>query len=302
MQRRNFIRSSSMAVAGFSLFNAELLSFLKDKELLGLQLYSVRDDMWKDPAGTLKALAEMGYKYVEHAGYAERQFYKIPVKEFKKLLDGLGLKMPSGHTTMDKKHWDEAKKDFTDTWKWTVEDAAEMGQQLVISPWLEESMRKSADDLKRYMETFNKCGELCRKSGMKFGYHNHDFEFSVKLGDKTIYEIILDNTDPSLVTQQLDTGNLFHTGARAEDWIKKYPGRFISMHVKDEIKTEKGEQGSQYESCVLGKGLVNIKEVIELGIKTGGTKHLIIEQESYQGKSPLECMKENFAIMKSWGY
>jgi sugar phosphate isomerase/epimerase len=183
-----------------------------------------------------------------------------------------------------------------------VEDAAEMGQELVISPWLEESMRKSADDLKRYMETFNKCGELCKKSGMRFGYHNHDFEFSVKLGDKTVYEIILDNTDPGLVTQQLDTGNLFHTGARAEDWIKRYPGRFISMHVKDEIKTEKGEQGSQFESSILGKGLVDIKEVIKLGIEVGGTKHLIIEQESYQGKSPLECMKENYAIMKSWGY
>ena len=302
MQRRNFIRNGSLAVAGFSLFKSELVSYLKDKELLGLQLYSVRDDMWKAPAATLRALAEMGYKYVEHAGYSERQFYKISVKDFKRILDGLGLKMPSGHTTMDKKHWDDTKKDFTDEWKWTVEDAAEMGQQLVISPWLEDSLRKSADDLKRYMEIFNKCGELCKKSGMKFGYHNHDFEFSVKLGDKTIYEIILNNTDPSLVTQQLDTGNLFHTGARAEDWIKKYPGRFISMHVKDEIKTDKGEQGSQYESCVLGKGLVNIKEVIELGIKTGGTKHLIIEQESYQGKSPLECMKENYAIMKSWGY
>jgi sugar phosphate isomerase/epimerase len=300
--RRDFIRNGAFTVAGLSLLQGEIFSLLKNKGLLGLQLYSVRDDMWKDPIGTLKQLAEMGYKYVEHAGYAERKFYKMPVVGFKKALNDLGLKMPSGHTTMDKKHWDDSKKDFTDEWKWTVEDAAEMGQKIVISPWLDEGMRKTADDLKRYMELFNKCGELCKKSGMKFGYHNHDFEFSTKLGDKTVYDIILENTDPKLVTQQLDTGNMYHTGARAQDWINKYPGRFESMHVKDEIKTDKGEQGSQFESCILGKGIVNIKEVLELGKKTGGTKHFIIEQESYQGIAPLDCMKENLIIMKKWGY
>jgi sugar phosphate isomerase/epimerase len=177
-----------------------------------------------------------------------------------------------------------------------------MGQEVVISPSLNESMRKTADDLKRYMEIFNKSGELCKKSGMKFGYHNHDFEFSTKLGDKTIYELILEYTDPKLVVQQLDTGNMYHTGARAQDWLKKYPGRFRSMHVKDEIKTDKGEQGSQYESCIQDKGIVNIKEVLELGEKVGGTKHFIIEQESYQGRLPLECMKINLFIMKTWGY
>lgn len=300
--RRDFIRNGAFTVAGLSLLQGEIFSFLKSKEILGLQLYSVRDDMWKDPMGTLKQLAEMGYKYVEHAGYADRKFYKLTGKEFKKALNDLGMKMPSGHTTMDKKHWDDNKKEFTDEWKWTVDDAAQMEQEIVISPWLDESMRKTADDLKRYMDLFNRCGELCKKSGMKFGYHNHDFEFSTKLGDKTVYDIILEDTDPKLVTQQLDTGNLFHTGARAQDWINKYPGRFESMHVKDEIKTDKGEQGSQFESCVLGKGIVNIKEVLELGEKIGGTKHFIIEQESYQDRPPLECMKENLAIMKTWGY
>jgi len=300
--RRDFIRNSSFTIAGLALLQSDLFSVLKDKGLLGLQLYSVRDAMRIDPIGTLKQLAEMGYQYVEHANYIDRKFYGFPAKEFKQILRDLKLKMPSGHTVMDKNHWDETKKDFTDAWKWTVEDAAEMGQEIVISPSLDESMRKTADDLKRYMEIFNKSGELCKKSGMKFGYHNHDFEFSTKLGDKTIYELILEYTDPKLVVQQLDTGNMYHTGARAQDWLKKYPGRFRSMHVKDEIKTDKGEQGSQYESCILDKGIVNIKEVLELGEKVGGTKHFIIEQESYQGRPPLECMKYNLIIMKTWGY
>jgi len=305
VSRRKFIRNTAGVTAGFSLMKAELfsaLSVLKDRGLLGLQLYSVRDDMRKDPMGTLKQLSEMGYRYIEHASYADRRFYGWTAKEFKKVLNDLNMKMPSGHTVMDKKHWDAASNDFADSWKQTLEDAAEMGQEFVISPWLDESLRKTADDLKRYMDIFNKCGDLCKKSGMQFGYHNHDFEFSVRLGDKTVYELILENTDPGLVVQQLDTGNMYHTGARAQDWIKKYPGRFVSMHVKDEIKIQNGEQGSHYESCILDKGVVNIKEVLKLATVTGGTRHFIIEQESYQDKTPLACMKENFAIMKSWGY
>ena len=90
-----------------------------------------------DPLGTLKLLAEMGYKNVEHANYVDRKFYGYTAKEFKKILKDLGMKMPSGHTVFGKDHWDGGKKDFTDKWKFTVEDAATMGQQFVISPWLD---------------------------------------------------------------------------------------------------------------------------------------------------------------------
>lgn len=114
-----------------------------------------------------------------------------------------------------------------------------------------------------------------------------------------VYDIILQNTDPSLVAQQLDIGNMYHGGAKALDIIQKYPGRFESMHVKDEIKMG-GEE--KYESTILGKGVVPVKEVIDLGRKSGGTIHFIIEQESYQGKTPIECAKEDLAMMKKWGY
>lgn len=270
------------------------------KELMGIQLYSIRGEMNKDPLGTLKQLANMGYKHVEHANYVNRKFYGFSASEFKKILSDLGLNMPSGHTVMGRQHWDAGKNDFTDQWKWTVEDAAILGQQFVISPWLDESLRKNYDDMKRYMEVFNKSGELCKKSGMKFGYHNHDFEFSQKLNDTLVYDIILQNTDPSLVAQQLDIGNMYNGGAKALDVMQKYPGRFESMHVKDEIKSSGA--GEKYESTVLGKGIVPVKEVLDLGRKSGGTIHFIIEQEAYQGKSPLECVKEDLAMMKKWGY
>lgn len=300
ISRRTFLKNSALTVGATTLLAREGFAF-KAKEIIGVQLYSIKDEMKKDPLGTLKQVSQMGYKYVEHADYVNRKFYGYEPKEFKKILADLGLQMPSGHTVMGKKHWDAATKDFTSEWKYTVEDAAIVGQQYVVSPWLDDTLRKTYDDLVRYMEVFNKSGELCQKSGMKFGYHNHDFEFSQKLNDKTVYDIILQNTDPKLVTQQLDIGNMVGGGGQAMEVLKKYPGRFESMHVKDEIKSSNSQHGG-YESTVLGTGLVGVKEVIDWGRKSGGTVHFIIEQESYQGKSPLECVKEDLQIMKKWGY
>ena len=145
---------------------------------------------------------------MEHANYNDRKFYGYPVKEFKKLLDDLGMKMPSGHTTLKMEHWDSAKKDFTVEWKNLVEDAATIGQEFVISPWLDEDLRQNQDDLKRFLDIFNKCGELCQKSGMKYGYHNHHFEFNQSLDGQILYDIILQNTEPEVVIEQLDIGNM----------------------------------------------------------------------------------------------
>jgi sugar phosphate isomerase/epimerase len=300
--RRTFIKRSTLALAGTSLLSR--LSFAntttKDGELVGIQLYSVRDDMGKDPLGTLKQLAAMGYKHVEHANYKDRKFYGYTPAEFKKILGGLGMEMPSGHTVLGSQHWDSAKKEFTDVWKYTVEDAAIMGQQYVISPSLNESYRKDKDGLLRFMEVFNKSGELCKKSGMKFGYHNHDFEFSENLGGEMLYDIMMKNTDEKLVIQQLDIGNLYNGGAIASEIVKKYPGRFSSVHVKDEIKATEGNE--KYESTILGTGIVNVKEVIDMIRKSSKNVHYIIEQESYQGKTPLDCAREDLAIMQKWGY
>ncbi|MDO9376047.1 MAG: sugar phosphate isomerase/epimerase, partial [Ferruginibacter sp.] len=93
--------------------------------------------------------------------------------------------------------------------------------------------------------------------------------------------------------------NMYHAGGIAADIIKQYPGRFESMHVKDEIKAA---EAGKYESTILAKGIIPVKEVIDLGRKSGGTKHFIIEQESYQGKTPMACVEEDLAIMKKWGY
>ncbi|MEY4273766.1 MAG: hypothetical protein RL638_714 [Bacteroidota bacterium] len=302
--RRTFLRNSAFGLGALAFASPALqsLAAVKYKKLVGIQLYSVREDMKKDPQGTLNALAEMGYKYVEHANYINRKFYGWEAKEFKKRLDDLGMKMPSGHTVMGKAHWDDAKNDFTDLWKYTVEDAATMGQELVISPSIDMGIRKDKNLLLKYMDIFNKSGELCQKSGMRFGYHNHDFEFSEKLDGELLYDIMLNNTDPKLVAQQLDIGNMINGGGVPAEVMKKFPGRFVSMHVKDEVPSAAGHE--KFESTILGKGSgqIDVQALVKLGDKEGGTKHFIIEQESYQGLQPLACMKENIAIMRGWGY
>jgi sugar phosphate isomerase/epimerase len=296
--RRVFIKNTTLAIGGSLLFSNEIFAAKKRKDVLSIQLYSVRDDMKKDPASTLRKIAKMGYKNVEHANYKDRKFYGYTVKDFKLFLNDLGLKMPSGHTSLNAKHWDNATNDFTDEWKYTIEDAAEVGQQYVISPWLDKELRTNYDQLSGFLVLFNKSGELCKKSGMKFGYHNHEFEFR-PFNDTTIFDMILQQTDPGLVVQQLDIGNMYGVGGRALEIIKKYPGRFELMHVKDEIKTSgKGELNDGYESTILGKGLLNIKQIVDYARSAGGTTHFIIEQESYQGKSPLDCAKQDLKVMK----
>ena len=296
--RRAFLQNTTLAVAAAGLLPRKAFAAFR-KEYTGIQLYSVRTDMGKDPAGTLKQLAAMGYRYVEHANYVNGKFYGYEPKEFRTLLDGLGLKMPSGHTAMGPTAWDSGKKDFSDAWKKTVADAAVAGQQYVISPWLDESLRKNYDDALRAMEVFNKCGELCKTHGMKFGYHNHDFEFSVVLNNQKLYDIIMQHTDPALVAQQLDMGNLYNGGAIAIAVVMQYPGRFELMHVKDEIKATSGTE--KYESTILGTGIVGTKQVCDQGRKAG-TRYFIIEQESYQDKTPLDSARADLDIMKKWGY
>jgi len=296
--RRNFLKTGSMAIAGAVLLPGFACTGRPGKTTVALQLYSVREDMRTDPSGTLKQLAAMGYTHVEHANYVDHKFYGWSAREFKQVLDDLGLKMPSGHTVLRGNHWDDSKKDFTDEWKKLVEDAAFMGQEYVISPSLEGGLRKDYDKFISFVEVFNRCGELCKQSGMRFGYHNHAFEFSESLNGEMLFDLIMKNTDPDKVVLQLDMGNMYTAGALAKDVLSKYPGRYDNINVKDMIPTD-SERG--FESTVLGEGVIGAQEVSDLA-RGMGSQLFIIEQEAYQGRTPLECMKSNYEVMKAWGY
>lgn len=298
--RREFLKSSGLALTAAALLPQFACSPVgrTSGRTVALQLYSVRDEMKQDPRATLTELADMGYTHVEHANYVNHRFYGWTAEEFKKVLDDLGLSMPSGHTVLGRNHWNEQQNDFTDEWKKLVDDAAYMGQQYVVSPWLDASLRQTYDDLMKFMEVFNKCGELCNRQGMRFGYHNHDFEFSEELNGEKVFDLMMKNTDADKVVMQLDMGNMYIAGALAKDVLGKYPGRYDNIHVKDMIRTEGGEG---YESTILGKGLVGAREVTDMA-RDMGTTLFVIEQEAYQGMQPIEAMRQNLAIIKDWGY
>ncbi|RYD87127.1 MAG: sugar phosphate isomerase/epimerase, partial [Sphingobacteriales bacterium] len=266
--RRSFLKNTALLAVGAAVIPGSLFADPKRLQRIVLQLYSVRDEMNKDAKGTLKKIADLGYTQIEHANYNDRKFYGFTVKEFKAILTDLDLKMPSGHTVMTRQHWDSAKNDFTDSWKYTVEDAAEIGQRYVLSPSLGYGVAMTLENMKPLMEQFNKSGELCVTHGMKFGYHNHEFEFETKIGDVLLYDYMLQNTDPKLVTQQLDIGNMYSAGAQALDYIAKYPGRFELLHVKDALRISKPtDPKPKFESCVLGKGEIPLKKILKAAKK-----------------------------------
>lgn len=299
--RRNFLKSGAVTMAGIAVMPGRFWATGKGKGALGIQLYSIRDDMKNDPVETLRQIAAIGYKNVEHAGYADRKFYGYGAKEFKKILDHNGLKMVSGHVDMGFPDWNAAQKDFTDKWKYTVEDALTAGQRYLITPWIDVKIQKKHEQLLRLMDLFNQCGSFCKKQGLKFGYHN-DFEVNYTLQGKKLYDIILEKCDGDLVVQELDIGNLMGAGLSGLDVLKTYPGRFELMHVKDEIKSDNGEMNNGYDSTILGKGLISIKATIDLARKSDNPNYYFVEQESYQDKNPIECAREDYVQMRKWGY
>lgn len=297
--RRTFVKSGTMLALGTMILPRSVFATGSEKPVVGLQLYSIREDMEIDPLGSLKKLANMGYRVVEHAGYDNGKFYGYKPADFKKILGDLDLKMYSGHVDFGMHSWDASKNDFTDTWKKTVEDAAFMEQKFVITPELEDKAQKDYDTLLKILDLWNKSGSLCQKYGMKFGYHD-DFNDDALLNNMKLYDIIMKNSDPKLTMQQFDIANLYNAaGTNPMDVIKEYPGRFESLHVKDVLK-EKNKNNS-HNSTILGKGVLNVKDVVALAVKNGSWL-LIIEQEAYQNESPMDCVKDDLAAMKKWGY
>jgi len=295
--RRTFIKNSSIILAGAGLLPHNNTLAMDKKEKLGIQLFSIDKEMHTDAPNTLRWLKKIGYNYVEHADYASRKFYGYSPKDFKNLIKDNGLSLLGGHTVLKQKHWNAAKNDFTKEWYNTIDDAALAQQQCIISPWLEKDFWDEETEFKKFMDVFNKSGELCKKAGLQFGYHNHDFEFTHTFNSLKLYDIILQQTDPGLVYQQLDIGNSCLESDSIKKLINKYPGRFQSMHVKDLIAS--GERHRKYKSTIIGEGILDLVEIISLGRNQGGTCNFIIDQDDFSNNSPITIAAENFKALNN---
>jgi sugar phosphate isomerase/epimerase len=271
--RRSFLRNTALASLALSTpFNKELFAMAQKKNKFGIQLWTVKQALAKDPLGVLKHLSNCGYKQIESFEGANGMFWGMKNTEFKKQLGDLEMNMIASHCDIN--------KDF----ERKAVEASEIGMKYLICPHI--GAQKSIDDYKRFGDQFNKCGEIANKNGIRFAYHNHDYSFKAMAGGMP-QDVLMNATDANLVDFEMDIYWVVAAGADPIAYLKKYPNRFKLCHVKDLIKTPTG-----HESCILGKGTIDFKNILYIGAQNGLKFH-IIEQESYTGTTELDCVKEN---------
>jgi sugar phosphate isomerase/epimerase len=231
--------------------------------------------MLEDAAGTQKKLAAMGIKQIESAGSEKGYYYGLKPVEMKSICKDLGMTLRSGHIRLD------------DKWQQTMDDAVVSGQEYLICSSM-PSDGQTVDNYKKVAAQFNKAGEACKKLNIKFGYHNHDYEFEKENGS-VLYDVLVENTDPAVVCMELDLGWVVATGSNPLDYFAKYPGRFPLWHLKDMDLAKK-------QSTEFGKGGLDIKKILDNG-KLSGMKYFFIEQEEYTS-TPMESMQYNMDYLK----
>ncbi|MBC7829050.1 MAG: sugar phosphate isomerase/epimerase [Chitinophagaceae bacterium] len=280
--RRDFIKQSSLFTAGLYLSPEDLF---KGKTPVGIQLYTLRNDIAKDAKGTIGKVAALGYKEIETFGYKDGKYFDMPANEFAQFLKTVGLTSPSGHYFGGgfflKDKWEEK-------WLPLLNDAKTIGQQYVVVPYLEEENRKS-ETYKLLTQKLNKAGEMAKAAGLQLAYHNHDFEFK-DLGGQTGFNMLLKETDSTLVKMELDIYWAVKAGYNPVDLFKANPGRYVMWHVKDMDNTEK-----KYFTEV-GNGTINFKNIFA-NAKLSGMKHFFVEQDVCPGP-PLESASKSITYIQ----
>lgn len=298
--RRDFLKTASgAAVATFALRDAQAATPYPLGLPLGLQLYSLRDLLPKDFDGTLKAIAAAGYTEVEAAGY-----YAMSAQEFKQSVDAAGLHCVSGHYPLDM---------LGPNLENVVKYASELGLQYIVcsSPSLKDPSRVKVspkspeyheawvqaftlDDWKWNAQQFNEIAARVKGYGMKFGYHNHTTEFH-KAGKLLGYDVLIQQTDPELVTFEMDCGWVAVAGYSPVEYLTKYPTRISMLHVKDfDLKNRK----EPLLSTELGHGTIDYRAIFEAAKKGGHVTHYFVEQEEFD-MPPLEAIKVDAEYMRN---
>lgn len=279
--RRNFLKQAGALTTGaIALGQSELFAAGAPSgtfKNFGAQLYSVREDIPKDPKGVMTQLAKMGYTQFESYSGPQGFLWGMQPKEIKSFLKDIGVKMVSTHFDMSK---DLAK---------SIDMASEAGLSYMLCPYI--GPQKSVDEWKRVAEKFNQVGEQVRKGGLKFGYHNHDYSFK-PLNGQIPQDILLANTDPKNVLFELDLCWIEVAGQDAVAHLKKYGKRYELCHIKDYNLVD-GKVVQQD----LGKGSVDFKRLLGAA-KNSSIKYFLVEQEDYPSSTPLASMKVDAAYME----
>lgn len=322
VNRRNFLRQTGL-IAATPLIASELWSCTPSSKTeekssdstatssiisepsvkeFGLQLWTVKEDLAKDTKGVLKSLASYGYKHIESFQGDKGVFWGMTAKDFKSYMDELGMTIVSTHCNPDYTIKKETEKEFGKL----IDDAASIGMKYLINPFL--GSLKTADEWKKAAEGLNRQGEMAAKAGLKVGYHNHHFEFK-KFADGTCPEqILLEGTDPKLVDFELDLYWVVKAGEDPEAWFSKYKERFRLCHIKDLYKEDKMKELEAKEkptddfwpiggSTIVGTGRIDFPKILS-SAKANGMQYYIVEQERFDGTTPLKAVETDAEYMK----
>lgn len=287
--RRSFLKTTSLASAGLLLAPR---IFAYDHKYIGLQLYTVRDAMASDPIGTLARVARIGFNSVEGATYTGSQkFYGMDAKAFASVLKQNGLIIPSAHYRLglEKPSGAEVKGTMLHDWDKAVDDAAAVGIKHMVCAYLSADERGNIDHYKRLAADFNKAAETCKKAGIQFCYHNHDFEFEEQDGQLPM-KILLDNTDKNLVKMELDLYWVHKAKHDPVALFNKYPGRFPLWHVKDM------NNATDQAFAEVGSGIIDFKKIFAHA-KKAGLQYFFVEQDKCPG-SPFDSITKSYNYIK----
>ncbi len=277
-----------IALAAIIIGGLSQSSFAKKKKDIGLQMYSLRDDLNKDVKGTIEKMGKIGYTSMEAASFDNGKFYGMEPEAFKALLEANGMKLVSSHTganyTGDQASWDAAMI----WWDMAIAAHKKAGCTYIVKPSMGDYPYKNLEALKKTCEYFNAIGEKCNAAGIRFGYHNHNKEFTkITDADDLVYDYMLKNTDPKKVTFEMDVYWVYKGGQKAVDYFNKYPKRFELLHIKDEKE-------------IGASGLIDFKPIYENKAKAG-TKVCFVEVERYDFE-PFVSVQKSFDFLNNASY
>jgi len=291
--RRDFVKTSSAALIGASLLSSTELHAQTLHLPLAIQLYSVRELLPTDYAGTLKKLSALGYHEVEAAGY-----YNHSVAEVKQAMSDAGLNLVSSHHSAGDLH-----KQFDQILAFNKD----LGVKYIIcsSPGKKDPSQgnhtpMTLDDWKWNADELNKFGEKVNAAGLKFGYHNHFPEFH-KTDGLVPYDVLMSRTDPSKVVMEMDCGWVIVGGGDPIAYLRKYSTRIAMLHVKDFKKSATPfSETNRPAIAELGQGFIDYAPILQAAAKTGHVKHCFIEQEGFD-MPPMESLKVDAEYMRKLG-
>ncbi|UXP31967.1 sugar phosphate isomerase/epimerase [Reichenbachiella agarivorans] len=246
---------------------------------IGLQLYTVRDAMAADPVQALTKISQLGYQYLELAGYDNGKFYGYEPAEFKAIIDSLGMTAISSHTSIN---FLEENPELA------IESSKALGLSYIVLPWLSPDLRDSIGDYQNHIALMNKVGPMISAAGMTFAYHNHDFEFDTLQGQVPM-ELILAQTDPAHVKLELDLYWVSKAGLDPIAFMSKIPRRVVLWHVKDM------DDSPEQKFTEVGNGTINYAEIFKQKESTG-MEYFFIEQD--QSDAPMTSIETSINYVK----